>query len=379
MAKKNKTLPKNFKDIVKDNDLNALKAVFDKCDINAYERYGSNTALFFHNVSTDFVHWLVEQGANIHYQNTFGNTPLSQQFRYKSNRKWADLTNELLNTNIEYDNDNSDVIELLIHLGSNLEPKTGYSPLEEACRSLNVDAVKILLEHGANPLGRIDKYSRYPLEKALYQFAPIPETLEISELLLRLDTPITETMQEYITVMGKRFEENKLDPNKDAYQEYRIRESQPIMQKLYCLFGVNPVKQRVIHDGVSQIIFEDSSHSEKEFSRLWDYLVPVSGSAKTMQGEVIRITGKIADELYRNGGRNWNQEYQKMLDSLMVYFQSAKALSSAQLADAQLSKKHIYHGNYKFFDESLKLKNLAILWVTDNPNPIKLSLPNYKL
>lgn len=320
MAKKNKTLPKNFEAIVKDSDLNALKAVFDKCDINAYERYGSNTALFFRNVSTDFVHWLVEQGADMHYQNTFGNTPLSQQVRYKSNINWADLTNELLNANIEYNNDNIDVIELLIHLGSNLEPETGSIPLEEACRSLNVDAVKILLKHGANPLGRIDKCSSYSLEKALHQFAPIPETLEISQLLLQLGTPITENMKEYIIVMGKRFEENKLDPDKNAYQEYRIQESQPVMQKLYHLFSVKPLKPRVIHDGVSQIIFDDISDLKKEFSRLWDYLVPISGSAQTVQGEVIRITGRIADELYRNGGMNGIKNIKKCLIALCHTF-----------------------------------------------------------
>lgn len=68
-----------------------------------------------------------------------------------------------------------------------------------------------------------------------------------------------------------------------------------------------------------------------------------------------------------------------MLDSLMSYFQFANALSSEQLAKARIIKKHIYHGNHKFFDESLKLKNTAVLWVIDNPNPIQLSLPNYKL
>ena len=379
MAKKNKTLPKNFESTVKDGDLDALKAVFDKCDINAYKRYGSDTALFFRGLSTDFVCWLVEQGADIHYQNDFGNTPLAQQVQYKSNKKWAEPFNRLLNTNIEYDNDNHEVIKLFIHLGSDIDPEEGNLPLEQACRSLNVDAVSVLLKNGANPLGRTDQYSSYPLEKALYQFAPIPETLEISSILLKLGTPITETMQEYVAVMGKRFEDDKLDPDQDAYQEYRIQENQPVMQKLYHLFGVKPLKPRVIHDGLSQIIFNDISDLKKEFSRLWDYLVPVSGSAKTMQGEVIRITGKIADELYRNGGRNWNQEYQKMLDSLILYFQSADALSSEQLANAQLFKKRIYHGNHKFFDESLKLKNLAVLWVIDNPNPIQLLSPNYKL
>lgn len=41
----------------------------------------------------------------------------------------------------------------------------------------------------------------------------------------------------------------------------------------------------------------------KQFSWLWDYLVPMGGSAETVQGEVVRIAGRIGGELFNNGGR----------------------------------------------------------------------------
>lgn len=40
----------------------------------------------------------------------------------------------------------------------------------------------------------------------------------------------------------------------------------------------------------------------KQFSWLWDYLVPMGGSAETVQGEVVRIAGRIGGELFNNGG-----------------------------------------------------------------------------
>src|SRR5262249_25453552 len=42
-----------------------------------------------------------------------------------------------------------------------------------------------------------------------------------------------------------------------------------------------------------------------EHARLWDELVPPSGPAATVQGEVIRIVGKLTREAYTNGNINW--------------------------------------------------------------------------
>jgi hypothetical protein len=45
----------------------------------------------------------------------------------------------------------------------------------------------------------------------------------------------------------------------------------------------------------------------KDHARLWKKLVPLSGPAKTVQGEVIRIVGKLTNEAYRNGNANWSR------------------------------------------------------------------------
>ena len=46
MAKKRVTLPKNFDELITARDIEALKAVYDKCELTAHDgRYSLNTAL----------------------------------------------------------------------------------------------------------------------------------------------------------------------------------------------------------------------------------------------------------------------------------------------------------------------------------------------
>ena len=41
--------------------------------------------------------------------------------------------------------------------------------------------------------------------------------------------------------------------------------------------------------------------------------MPRSGQALTVQGELIRCTGKLADEAYRNGNTNWGPGFERMV------------------------------------------------------------------
>ena len=65
MAKKKKTLPKNFDELIKENNLGTLKNVFETCELDARGGYGKETALSFYGVPDELVRWLVENGADI--------------------------------------------------------------------------------------------------------------------------------------------------------------------------------------------------------------------------------------------------------------------------------------------------------------------------
>ena len=46
---------------------------------------------------------------------------------------------------------------------------------------------------------------------------------------------------------------------------------------------------------------------------LWMRLVPKEGRAASVQGELIRCVGRLADELYRNGNHNWGPMFREMI------------------------------------------------------------------
>ena len=52
-----------------------IKNVFEKCDINAYGGYNKGNAVEF-LISESMMRWLLEQGADINYVDTYGYTSL---------------------------------------------------------------------------------------------------------------------------------------------------------------------------------------------------------------------------------------------------------------------------------------------------------------
>ena len=98
------------------------------------------------------------------------------------------------------------------------------------------------------------------------------------------------------------------------------------MNNLYLIFDVEPVEARKIHDGVSLIKVTSKTWKE-QYNELWDLLIPSQGPAKTVQGEVIRITGKISYEIINNGGMNWDKEFKKIAEVLLEYFKKGKAFT----------------------------------------------------
>ena len=51
---------------------------------------------------------------------------------------------------------------------------------------------------------------------------------------------------------------------------------------------------------------------KKEHTRLFKSLVPAQGQAQTLQGELIRIAGKLTDQAYRNGNMNWDADHERL-------------------------------------------------------------------
>ena len=66
MAKKRVTLPKEFKDLMDEGNIEALKAVYDRCELTAHDgRFSLCTPLHMGGVPDELVIWLVEKGLSI--------------------------------------------------------------------------------------------------------------------------------------------------------------------------------------------------------------------------------------------------------------------------------------------------------------------------
>src|SRR4029077_20639651 len=105
------------------------------------------------------------------------------------------------------------------------------------------------------------------------------------------------------TRIGGDFEFHRAGFNRDL-----MNATSAALDKLYLLFGVPPVPPRILHDGKSLIVAR-SARWEDQHQELWELLVPSSGAAATVQGEVVRIAGRTCDELERTGGRDSTRQY----------------------------------------------------------------------
>ncbi|WP_312400016.1 ankyrin repeat domain-containing protein [Sphingobacterium sp.] len=352
MAKKKKTLPKNFDELINENNIDNLKKVYDTCELDARGGYGKATALSFFNVPDELVRWLVENGADIEAVDDYERTALHRHTMARSGK-----------------------ITVLLELGANINAvdKYGDTPLHFAAgSSFNVTSVKKLIEYGANT-NVLNGNRQTPLERALNHAnnIEIVNLVEISNILLK-NTAITQKMQDNITRIGENFEFHRENFNKDYLQE-----TDEALNKLYEIYNVLPVKKRVMHDGVSPIVLSGTTW-QKQFEELWELLIPSKGSAKTVQGEVVRIAGKVRDEIYRNGGGNWNLYFKKMLDAFLVHLASNNALSVDELEKLTSLVQDIRKNGDAETDELNYLCQLATKWVLLNPKPILLEEPNYK-
>ena len=346
--KRKKTLPADFEEILKRGDVEEIRGILEQCEVDAHKPYEKKTVLFFAALPEEIIRYLVvERGADINQLSGYQSTALA-----------------------EHAFSHPEHIPLFIELGAdvNLCGEGGSTPLHSVAGVHGVEGVRMLLEYGADPSIRCGWDESTALEHTLKTCRNmyIPATVKIAEMLLEKGEAVTKEMRKEVTRIGQEFEFYRTS----IVPKY-LEEIECGLQKLYRLFSVEPVPQKPVHDGKSPIVVKADTW-QKQHDELWNMLVPGKGHANTVQGEVIRIIGKLGYEILDNGAMNWDREYKKLTVALKKY------LKMGQPAEKDVLSLAKGIGADSTEDELGRLNEACVKWVLANPNPIKLDSVSYK-
>lgn len=348
--RKRKTLPNDFEEIAKRGNIDEIKSVLDKCEINAIQRSNKSTALMCPYLPEEIVRYLVEQGNDINQPNRYDSTPLIEAIVYNPER-----------------------IPLLLELGAdiNFHAKFGKTALGQACITGNIEAVNILIDNGADMNIRCYYNNITPLELGLSFCNPIDivKTEKMAEVMLERGAEITEQAKKYVTDIGKEFEFYR-----DGFNPEYLDEIDDALQKLYKLFDVPPVP-KIVKQDLNQPIKIVGKTWQEQCDNLWRALVPGNGKASTLQGEALRIVGKLSYEILDNGSINWCSEHKKLVKALANYLQQGNPADEDTISAVESinpdSEETIFN----------KIAENTVKWISNNLTPIKFdaSSANYNI
>ncbi len=353
-----KTLPKDFEKQLEQaaasGDYGPVHAVLEACELDARGGYAKATVLTMGECTPELARWVVARGTPVDAEDAYGRTALHESARARFRHKLPPA--------------------VLLELGADLRhrDKYGATPLHFAADGKNLASVELLLSRGAE-VDVLDDKGLTPLEHALQRMSNIDlvAMVPVARALLAAGARV-ERAPEFVKRAADTFEFHRAGFAKEA-----VEETSAAARALCEMFGVTPPGPRVMHDGVSPIVATAATW-QKQHAELWNLLVPSSGACATVQGEVIRIAGRVSDELHRNGGVNWNADYDAMLRAFCEHLGSHAALSPDELAECAALARQRSRISTEKGEGTARLAQLSVKWVSSNPTPIPLPPPAYK-
>lgn len=349
-----KTLPKDLEALLElaasSGDYTAVHAAIEACEPDA--RLGSSkyTVLMMTACTPHLARWLVARGVDVNAADTSGETALHKSAFGRFQQKLPP--------------------DVLLELGADVHRRCtkGCTPLHAAACGQNVAAATLLLAHAAD-VGARSQSGLTPLEDALEQLSNVRlvPMVAMVEALLAAGAKVTPNAQEFVKQAAQRFELHRA-----GFVRHAVDATSEASATLCRMFGVEPPPRRNIHDGKAPIVATSASWQQRR-AELWALLVPSRGACTTVQGEVIRISGRISDEIDRNGGANWDAAYDAMAHALLEHLASNVALPASELA----ASRDMAHSVRRVDGAGERLCELAVAWVTLNPRPIALPPPAY--
>ncbi|MCP2626074.1 ankyrin repeat domain-containing protein [Mycolicibacterium smegmatis] len=370
MARKRKTLPRDFDALLAAGDMNALIAVFDMCELYARGGDDKSTAIAFATCPDELTRWLAARGLDVDTPDDAGRTPLWQRARRGQDPALLIELGADVNARDRYGKSalhaaigHPAIARRLLDCGAapNTTDSSGRTPLHDAV-GLNAETVQILIDHDANTAAQ-DFRDRTPIHAALEdcQNFEIATTARSVKTLLTSGAVAPPNAAELVERIGEQFEFYR-----DSFNPDYLDDTDKALAELYAMLGATPAPRRRRHDGTSPITMGQAPWRE-QFHDLWDYLVPANGRADTIQGEVIRIAGNLAREVLHNGGSNWSARHRAMLNELTTHLGTATPAAEPDELIALRRSMPKGHAEAATVD---RLCQLAVAWVAANPQPV---------
>lgn len=243
--------------------------------------------------------------------------------------------------------------------------------LHVAAANGNLEAVDWLLANGA----RIDRRvsGQTPLEAAVayVENVELTRNVKVAERLVSAGAKITPAVKKAALRVF-----SNVDYARDRMNPRFFKQCDAAARALCKLARVEAPAPRRLHDGKTPIVVPRAPRA-KQWSALWYLLVPSEGAAKTVQGELVRIAGRINHELFDNGGINWDAPYRKMAAAFPRYLELGKRIDPRSLERVNAFVKAL-DAKRPAADDAEALVDAALAWVKQNPKPIALGRVAYR-
>ena len=356
-----KTLPADIEQIIASGDVEAVARAVERCEIGAYLRGSAYEPRLMHfPASEEITDFLLARGEDINSRDRYQRTPIHARVRSRC----------------------LDQIPMLIARGGDINARdtSDQTALFDVVERFPVVDVSRMMSWGADPLVVAD--SRVHGKSTLMEYAlrqeslfDAPRALPVMRLLLSLGAPVGERVPVALRSMDRMRCTFVTHGLPDHLSQSRVDEASAALSELCALFGVEQREAQRAPVVGERLELDPSVPALRQHGELWDLLVPDSGQCQTLQGEVIRIAGRVGYEVYDNGGINWDRSFGKLLDQYLSVVRSGlpmppDSVARAEAAVASLKSRSMSH---QAVDD---ITELAVAWVRLNPVLVETDLPD---